>query len=246
MGLFGKLFGSKQKPSKKGASKKIEVLGTEVIEYDTKGKVVSRTYTPASKQSKSSAPLKSLAQLKREMAAEDAKFNRIMGEVDDAIEALSDSDDRDKAIDNYKAVIEKALANDINLSSSHMFRLVNAYIQAERYDDAWAALNKMLIDRPGDISKIRMAQCRMLKKEKRWLDALQFLMMGHASKYGGFNRDAFLKELKPIANKIPLDESKAAYLADQLEKLKGDSLKLDRKAADVFRAFCKQHLADKA
>jgi len=36
--------------------------------------------------------------------------------------------------------------------------------------------------------------CRICKKEGRWVDALGFLMMGHASKYGGFNAGSFLKD----------------------------------------------------
>jgi len=213
MGLFKMIFG---KPSKSSAKKS----------------------STASKE----AP-KSIAQIRREMAAEDARFNRIMGEVNDAVDALGNSSDHDKAIAHYRMTIEKARAADINLSTSHDFRLVNEYIKVGRFNDAWAYLNELTMKHPEDLSKIRKEQCRIRKKEKKWIDALQFLMMSHASRYGGFNREAFLKDLKPIASRIPLVDDEPEYLADMLSGLSGEPYYRDGAAASLFRGFYKDHLS---
>ena len=186
---------------------------------------------------------KSIAQLRAENKAADEKFNRIMDKVNGALASLDDAEDVDAAIERYSAAIEEAKANGINLSASHPLRLVNALIKAGKHDAAWGYLNSMTFEYPDDLWKIRKDQCRICKKEKRWGSALQFLMMSHAGKYAGFNRQAFEKDARPIAKQLSISEAELALLSDRLSMLNGSQMARDAAAVDVYRSFHADHLS---
>ena len=218
MGLFGSIFSPKKKSTKSKQKKS----------------------TGSSQMSSSSA--KSIAQLRAQMEAEDRHFNMVMDKVGDALEACSDPNGSEETLEEYRRIIAWARAEGVGLSTAHDFRLVNFYIKRKMYDTAWGYLNRMVIDFPDNISKIRKEMCRICKKEGRWVDALGFLMMSHASKYGGFNAEAFLKDLGPIARKLSLSEDEKQYLVEMLASLRGNELKRDADASKLHRRFYEERL----
>lgn len=244
MGLFGSLFSPKKKPTKKKPAKKksVKVTGISITEYNVDGSVKSHRDIPASALPKSSGPTKSIAQLRAEMEAEDRHFNMVMDKVGDALEACSDPDSTEETLEEYRRIIAWARKEGVGLSTAHDFRLVNFYIKRKMYDTAWGYLNRMVIDFPDNLSKIRKEMCRICKKEGRWVDALGFLMMSHASKYGGFNAESFLKDLGPIARKLSLSEDEKQYLVKMLSSLRGDERKRDAEASKLHRRFYDERL----
>lgn len=218
MGLFSSLFSPKKKSAKDKGKKE-----------------------PAS-PSKKSSPTKSIAQLRAEREADDRHFNMVMNKVGGALNACFDSDGSEEAIEEYRRIIDWARSEGVGLSAAHGFRLVNFYIKKKMYDAAWGYLNRMMIDFPDSLSKIRKEMCRICKKEGRWADALGFLMMSHASKYGGFSAETFLKDLGPIANRLTLSEDEKLYLVDKLASLRGDELKRDAAAAALHRQFYEERI----
>ena len=218
MGLFGALFSSKKKP------------------------VASQRSKSSRSHSKASSAAKTIQQLRAETEAEDKRFNQIMEKVGNALDACAESDWSAESLEDYRRVIELARINGVNLSTAHDFRLTSGYIKRKMYDAAWGYLNAMLMSHPTDLWKIRKEMCRICKKEGRWVDALGFLMMSHASKYGGFNADAFLKDLGPIERKLSLTEEEKRYLIEALSSLRGDERKRDAKAAALHRRFYEEQL----
>ena len=185
----------------------------------------------------------SLEAMKAARAADDEKFNWVMDEVNDALAELGGSENAEKAMERYDTAIQKAKASGIGLSVSHPLRLVNALIKAGKHDDAWGRLNAMTIEYPDELWKIRKEQCRICKKEKRWEDALQFLAMSYADKHGEFNRQAFEKDVAPIAKKLTLSEAEVRILSDELALLNGSVPARDAAAVDVYRHFHAEYLS---
>ena len=168
-----------------------------------------------------------------------------------SLERISKASDKCKknvgdvsALQEYEAAIDFALSHEINLSSSHRFRYVSACVKGNQNNMAWSYLNKMVVACPDELARIRLEQCRICKKEKRWPDALRFLMMGHVDKCSGFNRAAFLKDLKPIANKLLVD-GESEYLARKLAAIHGEDYERDAEAANLFEAFYIERLTDR-
>jgi hypothetical protein len=239
MGIFGGLFSQKKKPAKK---KRVEITGVSITEYNIDGTVKSYREIPASSLPKSTGRPKSIEQLRAERNAEDRHFNQVMDKVNNALQACSDSEWSDESLSEYDRIIAWARKEGVGLSPAHDFRLVNGYIKKGHYDTAWGRLNRMVIDFPDSLSKIRKEMCRICKKEGRWPDALCYLMMSHAAKYAGFSEVAFLKDLKPIARKLSLSDDECKYLAKKLMSLHGDELKRDTDASKVYRKFYKEQL----
>ncbi len=120
------------------------------------------------------------------------------------------------------AVYEQALIySDPPLhSNSHTMFLANLYIQAEEYDKAWAYLNKLLLTNVGLTYKIRKEQCRILKKEKKYIDAMLMLALSYLadSKWSNsFRVDAFVKEAAPIAKKLNWSNETIEQLASCIQ-----------------------------
>lgn len=207
-----------------------------------KKSVAGKRNKPSSSRSKISSSAKTIQQLRAEMEAEDKRFNQIMEKVNNAFDACAESDWSTESLEEYRRVIELARFNGVNLSTAHDFRLTNGYIKRKMYDTAWGYLNAMVIGHPNDLWKIRKEMCRICKKEGRWVDALGFLMMSHASKYGGFDADAFLRDLGPIERKLSLSEEEKRYLIEALSSFRGDERKRDAKAAALHRRFYEEQL----
>lgn len=72
---------------------------------------------------------------------------------------------------------EKLLATDGILipGASWPFKIVEVYYKAKRYDDAWRALSKLVLD-PDYRKKARQWQIKILKKEKKDYSQIQHLL----------------------------------------------------------------------
>ena len=105
-------------------------------------------------------------------------------------------------------------------AQSHTMYLAELYIKNNQNDKAWDYLNSILLSHIDLTHKIRFLQCKILKKEKRFVDAMIMLMMGHLFKAqinATFAKDAFIKEATPIANKLGLNNDNVEYLAYLIE-----------------------------
>lgn len=188
----------------------------------------------------------SLEAMKKENKRKRSSFDHTMADIDAAMNAIEHSDNRPKAIEDYRKAIAQAREDGVNLSSSHAMRVVNWYIKEGMNDKTWGYLNEIMFDYPGSLWKIRKEQCRICKKEKRWTDAAELLMQSHACKYGEFDRNAFLKDLSPIAKKLPLIEDEPEYLADMLSRIPyEDEYQCDGAASDIYRSFYSERLANR-
>lgn len=190
---------------------------------------------PQRKKAKTSTATKtpSAAQIKAAMERDD----RLMQRALDAGMAVDSAKDVAKAIDKYEAALRAAEGH--GNYATHWLCLAKDCIKYDQMDRAWALLNELLTKYPDESARIRNEQVRILKKEKRWDEALRMLGMCHAVKYGDFNRDAFLRELKPIANKLGLTVDDHLTLADLVAKAKKKGSRAERVAADSFAEFLK-------
>ena len=105
-------------------------------------------------------------------------------------------------------------------AQSHTMYLAELYIKNNQNDKAWGYLNSILLSHIDLTHKIRFLQCKILKKEKRYIDAMIMLMMGYLFKAkisSSFAKDTFIKDATPIANKLGLENSNIEYLAYLIE-----------------------------
>lgn len=83
-------------------------------------------------------------------------------------------------------------------------------------DKAWGYLNSLLLTHADLLDKIRFEQCKILKSEKKYTEAMEMLMCGYLykSKWNNtFNEKLFTKEATPISNRLKWDSQKIEYLA---------------------------------
>lgn len=125
----------------------------------------------------------------------------------------------DKLIEVYEYAIIKANP-PLKNAPSHIMYLAELYIKNNQNDKAWSYLNSILLSHKDLTHKIRFLQCKILKKEKRYVDALFMLMMGYlfkAKNNSTFSGETFIKDVTPIANKLGLNSSNVEYLAYLIE-----------------------------
>lgn len=125
----------------------------------------------------------------------------------------------DKILDDLIKAYEYALleANPpIKNMHSLPISLAEAYRKNNQNDKAWRYLNSLLLTHPNLLDKIRFEQCKVLKSEKKYTEAMEMLMCGYLykSKWNNtFNKNLFIKDATPIANKLKWDSKKVEYLA---------------------------------
>lgn len=186
-----------------------------------------------------------LVSVKEILETEFSELDADLKKQDEAIELFQEarelevSGNFDKAIELSRKALEIA---PNSCWDSQRIGLAELYIKANRHNEAWGYLNRLKIEFPYLISKIEFQMCRILKKEKKWIEALRALMACHATKYGGFNEQAFIRDLGPIANRIPLIEGEPEYLADMLKGAPDDVFAAESYADSVFRRFYEERL----
>ena len=198
MGLFKKLFGKRQRQSD---------LMQGPVEYQ--GKVFKNGVELGMYQENSFGY--------KEMRDSLDYQNELLSSVNDANEKYKADGDLNSLIQAYENAFFYA---DPPCKSSQNLKLVDYYMKAGWNDKAWAYTNFLFTKQEAPLEKIRFAQARILKKEGRHSDAVEYYMLGHLAKAkwnNTFDRDMFLKDIRPCANKLHWSESESEYLADVLQ-----------------------------
>ena len=145
--------------------------------------------------------------------------DKLLASVWEAREQYKVDNNIDKLIAAYEYAMIEAKP-PLKNAQSHTMYLAELYIKNNQNDKAWDYLNSILLSHIDLTHKIRFLQCKILKKEKRFVDAMIMLMMGHLFKAqinATFAKDAFIKEATPIANKLGLNNDNVEYLAYLIE-----------------------------
>lgn len=168
--------------------------------------------------------------------------DNLLASVWEAREQYKVDNDIDKLIAAYEYAMIEAKP-PLKNAQSHTMYLAELYIKNNQNDKAWGYLNSLLLPHKDLTHKIRFLQCKILKKEKRFVDAMIMLMMGHLFKAqisATFAKDAFIKEATPIANKLGLNNDNVEYLAYLIE----NQVKHRNYDAQILRANYKKALSD--
>lgn len=126
-------------------------------------------------------------------------------------------DDLKKLIEVYEFAFYKS---DPPCVSSQNLKLVDMYIKTNQNDKAWGYLNFLYVGNHAPIEKIRFLQAKILKKENKHKYAIEMYMLGYLKKSewnNTFQKDMFLKDITPSANKLNWDNEKKEYLAYLVE-----------------------------
>ncbi|MBE5807052.1 MAG: hypothetical protein E7317_01755 [Clostridiales bacterium] len=127
----------------------------------------------------------------------------------------------DKLIKGYEAVLIQA-TKPVH-SPSVAMQLVDLYVKNGQNDKAWGYMNSLLArsDYVVPRDKIRLAQSKILKKEKKYTEASEMLILAYIAKAQNqaYDVSAFEKDIKPIARKIGLDDVKIQELVSLVDGL---------------------------
>lgn len=140
--------------------------------------------------------------------------DQLIATVQKAREKYQENKKLDDLIKAYEYVLFEAtppIENMHNLPIS----LAELYRKNNQHDKAWGYLNSLLLTHPSLLDKIRFEQCKVLKSEKKYIEAMKMLMCGYLykSKWNNtFNEKLFIKDATPIANKLKWDTKKVEYL----------------------------------
>lgn len=131
--------------------------------------------------------------------------------------------ENDGDIDSLLSVYQKIFFDSgIELhSQTKAFYPVEICIKNGWNDKAWAYLNRLLSLSDIPVSKIRFYQGKILKKEKKYLDAVEMYMLGHLAKSewnNTYNENLFLKDIKSCANKLKWDSDMMCCLSDLIQQ----------------------------
>ena len=164
---------------------------------------------------------------------------------DSLLKEVNEARDRYKNGGDIKDIIkafEHAFKeSDPPCSSSQCWYLVTLYLKNNQNDAAWEYLQLMrhrsaltlknqnsivpytIQDFYSESSQISEQEARILKKEKRFKEAIRSYMFEYLEwiwakrDFVKFEKDRFLKDIKPCANKLKWDEDKMDYLAYLVE-----------------------------
>ncbi len=186
-----------------------------------------------------------------------AKFKKEQDEVNAQISRLIQADaeykedgDLDKRIAVYERILDFKKEQHWN-SFNFCIKFVQMYVKADRDDDAWRLLNQMQIKfatfypQTYYDSKIRYEQFKILKKEKKFVDALHMLALSYAltsfqdddGHRIPFNEEKFLKEAKTTAQGAGISPEDLAQLANLLKKNVKHRNITEQKISEIYRAF---------
>lgn len=162
--------------------------------------------------------------IKEELYKKDPTFRKLTDDLSEqdrlleivlkAREQYSIDGDCVKAIAAYEKVM---LHPTVPLNSNtHTAFLVDLYMKAGQNDKAWGFLSSLIGTGRLPIEKIRNYQAKILKKENKHKDAIEMIMLEYLAKAkwnSTFDREAFLKAIKPSTNKLKTDDSFAVELS---------------------------------
>ncbi len=191
-----------------------------------------------------------IEEMRRENERIDKEVNAEIAELRAADEEYKNGGDIDKVISVYEKYVL-----DLNRPKWNTFnyclKLADYYSKANKDDAAWGYLNKMILfvaQHPNncwDVHRIRYAQFKILKKEKRHKDAFCMLVTSCVVRAEGlpqpyFSKNPFIKDVKSTGKAMGLTDADIAAFADQLEaKIMSRSLR-ERGVSK----FCSDYFAD--
>ena len=144
--------------------------------------------------------------------------DELLSKVNAANEQYSVDGDLNKLIKTCEfAFIE----SDPPCHTSQNLKLADYYMKAGLNDRAWGYLNRLSCNNEAPMSKIRSKQAGILKKEKRYTEAVRFYMAAHLYKSEGlqYQPDLFKKDIQSCANKLKWNQDKIDYLSYLIEYL---------------------------
>ena len=165
--------------------------------------------------------------------------NKLLDAVNNATAQYSNDNDLDAIIKAYEHAFIEA---NPPCHSSQNLKLVGFYVKKGELNKAWGYLNRLQSTQEAPTEKIRNEQFRILKKEKRFIPALDMLMGEHLLTYSNqtsFNRDRFLKEAGVCTRALKWDEGVLNDMADMLAvQLKNKDYN-ESKLHDTFSNYLK-------
>ena len=145
--------------------------------------------------------------------------DHLIAVVQNAREQYEKDKNIDELIKTYEYVLLEAEPPIENMQGLPL-ALAELYRKNNQNDKAWGYLNRLLLTKPDLIGKIRFEQCKILKSEKKYTEAMKMLMCGYLfkSKWNQtFQREMFVREATPIANRLKWDTKKIEYLVHLIE-----------------------------
>lgn len=143
----------------------------------------------------------------------------------------------------YISALENIIKTDPESEIQVWLELVRLYVKEKKYDMAWGYLNKLSMRDDIETSRVRHEQASILKKEKRYIPAIDMIMSEHLLKYSNkasFHRDAFIKDAGVCTRALKWDDSMLDELADmvaaQLKSKDYDDIKLHDTYSEYLHA----------
>ena len=204
MSLLKMLFSSSKKKPQKKAKRAIPAQKARITEMNRK-----------------------IEEMRRENERIDGEVNKEIAELAAARDAYKQDGNIEKLISIYENLLLDLERPQWN-AFGYCLSLADFYVKANRHDEAWGYLNKMvqhITTHPGcnwEMYKVRFAQFKVLKDEKRHKDAFCMLVMScvvrsNELRQPYFARNSFLKDAKTTAKGLGLSENDLTEFADQLE-----------------------------
>lgn len=187
-------------------------------------------------------------------AIEMRKTQNDLSAQDQQLEAIKEAESRykeNKDIDALLAFWRKIWSTKKGLlfrGSHWLFRFPELLVKEKCYDEAWAFLNRISIEKPDYLSRIRDMQYKILKSEgKHYPDAIFHLMCSillnmettysPSEFYNQGSRETFIKKALPLAKKIGWNELEVEYLADLLGTFISSKQFSEDKLDRAYRSF---------
>ena len=223
MGILSALLGGKKK--------------TSASQAKTSKATPSKSSQTKSKPSTSSGS-STLSRLEQQTKQADAEIALLQA----ADRQFENDNDLEKRIAAYESVFHKKTHWN---SFNYCMKLVKMYEDAEKNNKAWSLLNKMVgwfATYPNPVAyipKIRKEQFKILKKEKKYDEALRWLLAAHtafAKNPSEFNSERFIAEAKTTAKGLGMTEAQLQELVEIVQKTLRQSNGAE-KVDEVYQEF---------
>ncbi len=132
--------------------------------------------------------------------------NTLLKGISQAKQTYSVKEDPESLITAYERVLIDP--NEPLQSEEHISELIALYLINRQNDKAWGFLNSLLHSKTYPLDKIRGAQARILKAEKKDIDAVEKYLQAHlASSIGSssFSKTVFLSDISLSAKRLKWD-----------------------------------------
>ncbi len=168
-------------------------------------------------------------QMRREQAASIADQQIVR--LNNAQKKFAEDKNYEELIKEYELVFSEE--NDWN-TFSHKLKLADYYQKVGRNNDAWGLLNRLSMEYPDEIARVRKAQYRQLKAEKNYPESLKMLFLYEFDDFKSYTSwdDShiadFISDAVKIGKKIKISESDI----DELGKILSECVK-DKRADET-------------